>query len=328
MRLFFYTLFFFISLYSFAIDYSIIDKKVSNYPDYKSIDVLCFRISNDFIMDEEKTRAAFTWVALNIVYNNNYNVVYNNNMIAIYKSEYQRLRTINKREVKIVNHVFKSRKANCFGYAHLYRKLCEKLGVKSKVIYGVTKSNISDIDANKTHKDHAWNIVKVNNEWKLVDVTWAAGYQDTSTKKFIKKFNDFYFFTNPKALINHHFPVDPKWQLLAKPISKRAFFSTPIFYSDYFNANFRLSKTHGGTIYVSNEKKIITLFFDKIPKKNILHYKYQNDSSIKKLKIKKNREGQFFSKIKFSNKKKSHLVIFNNLKASIGLKVELKNHSI
>jgi uncharacterized protein (TIGR03000 family) len=38
---------------------------------------------------------------------------------------------------------------------------------------------------------HAWNAVKLDGEWHLVDATWGAG--GIKDKQFVKKFKDYYF---------------------------------------------------------------------------------------------------------------------------------------
>jgi len=53
--------------------------------------------------------------------------------------------------------------ANCEGYAKAFSLLAKKLGMESIVVTGTTDKG----------ENHAWNQVKVNNEWFNIDVTWA-----------------------------------------------------------------------------------------------------------------------------------------------------------
>jgi hypothetical protein len=43
----------------------------------------------------------------------------------------------------------------------------------------------------------------------------------------VRGFEPFYFFTPPEQFIYSHFPSDPRWQLLAEPLSRHAFEALP-----------------------------------------------------------------------------------------------------
>lgn len=49
----------------------------------------------------------------------------------------------------------------CSGYARLFMQLCNKYGLECVPVYGTGAGG-----------NHAWNKVKVNGEWKYMDVTW------------------------------------------------------------------------------------------------------------------------------------------------------------
>jgi hypothetical protein len=50
----------------------------------------------------------------------------------------------------------------CVGYAHAVQYLCDRIGINSMVVTGVTEAGQS----------HAWNIVDMDGEWYNYDVTW------------------------------------------------------------------------------------------------------------------------------------------------------------
>ena len=52
-------------------------------------------------------------------------------------------------------------KFQCSGYASLFRYLCEDYGLECVPVYGTGSG-----------QNHIWNKVKVNGEWKYIDVTW------------------------------------------------------------------------------------------------------------------------------------------------------------
>ena len=70
----------------------------------------------------------------------------------------------------------------CNGYAQLFQKFMEKMGIESYFVSGV---------APYTSSEHAWNLVKLDGQWYLVDVT----YDDTSKGK-----NYNYFLVGAKQL--------------------------------------------------------------------------------------------------------------------------------
>jgi hypothetical protein len=71
--------------------------------------------------------------------------------------------------------------------------------------------------------NHAWNVVKINNEWRFVECTWGAGHL-ADGGRFKRAYNEFYFLTDPDKFIVEHFPYmnedlrySEPWQLLSKP---------------------------------------------------------------------------------------------------------------
>lgn len=80
-----------------------------------------------------------------------------------------------------------------------------------------------------TEPDHAWNVVRIDGKLRFVECTWGAGFRGEDNT-FQKKFEPFWFFTEPKHFINAHFPwksdeegFSELWQLLDNPISLDTF---------------------------------------------------------------------------------------------------------
>ena len=71
--------------------------------------------------------------------------------------------------------------------------------------------------------NHAWNVVTLSGEWRLVDCTWDAGHIDG--KNFFKHEGESYFLSDPEVFVIDHLPcmkgndthTNEKWQLLTKP---------------------------------------------------------------------------------------------------------------
>ena len=119
--------------------------------------------------------------------------------------------------------VIEKEKAVCAGYAYLFLNMCESVGFDCNYVSGYTKVN-----GKLTSEDmglHAWNVVKINGKWKLVDVTWGSGFIRSGFhfKKFERKVNDHWFTTDPEEFVITHLPEDPMWQLLEQPVSLKVF---------------------------------------------------------------------------------------------------------
>ena len=91
--------------------------------------------------------------------------------------------------------------------------------------------------------DHAWNAVKIDGEWKLIDLAWAAGIVDSGTGRFKQVFNDAYFFTDPEKFFHNHFPENKKWLLVNK--SPAEFANQPFYYPTYIKSDYSISNDKG-----------------------------------------------------------------------------------
>jgi transglutaminase-like putative cysteine protease len=110
--------------------------------------------------------------------------------------------------------VLKSRRSVCEGYARLFEKLGKLAGLEVVKVRGYAKGagfNPGD-SFQKDSLAHAWNAVKIDSEWKLLDATWAAGAVNGG--KYEKRFNEFYYLTPPEQLAFSHFPREKEWTLL------------------------------------------------------------------------------------------------------------------
>lgn len=87
----------------------------------------------------------------------------------------------------------------CSGYADAFQKMCEACGLESRVISGATKLDGSG--------SHAWNMVKLDGEWYLVDTTWedpnatnSYGWGNLLNKWINRTVDDFpEHYTDPNA---------------------------------------------------------------------------------------------------------------------------------
>jgi len=118
--------------------------------------------------------------------------------------------------------VLKKRISVCQGYAILFEELGKNAGLEVMTIPGFAKGYSYIPGGNDNESNHAWNAVKIDGEWELVDATWGAGYIDESGK-YTRRLENHYFMTEPEELIYTHLPEDKKWQLMRNPISKSNF---------------------------------------------------------------------------------------------------------
>jgi hypothetical protein len=125
--------------------------------------------------------------------------------------------------------VFSTRKAVCGGYANLFMALGKSVGIDVAVIQGnirrdlASKNLISlNIRLSKTNNDltlHAWNAVKIERNWQLVDTTW----DDSNPDQNLSLYNSHYLMPPPDVMIVSHFPDQSDWQLLHHPMNRNNF---------------------------------------------------------------------------------------------------------
>lgn len=109
-----------------------------------------------------------------------------------------------------VQSVLERRKAVCAGYANVLAALGQAVGEEVVVISGKGTGP-------RGLESHAWNAVRIEGRWHLVDVTWNAGYVEGS--RFVKRYTTAWLLTPPELFAESHLPDDPSWQLLERPVS-------------------------------------------------------------------------------------------------------------
>lgn len=305
--------------------YKEIDNKIKKYPKFDSIETLAIRVNNDFENDTQKARAYYTWIAINIEYDIEayYSPFKEKTFSYIGSKDYNSQKK--RYHQKVLKKAFKDKKALCLGYSLLYKQLCELSNIECKIIRGVTKVNVYEINNIRNIKDHSWNAVFINNKWHLIDVTWSSGYENASTGRWSKKFNDLYFFTNPDIFITSHYPEKKEWQLLTDTITLKSFFSKPIFYNHYFENNLKINQNQNGNLYFSsiNKGNVLTIRFNNKSKKK-LRYTFSNENITKYVKLKKINNNNYIATIKHPKKHDSTLTLYLDNLPILGFKVVSK----
>lgn len=235
--------------------YNSVDSIADGYPkDISNADELVKLVNKDFSLPDEKARAVFRWVATNISYDvalaESMNYVSKNAFS--YKTEKEREIKDKKFKLDLVSSTMITKKTVCHGYAALMEYLYLKLGLESTIVFGNLKADPSQIGEMPDVINHAWNVVKIDNNWQFVDATLAAGFVSSKTNLFKFYFNDAYFFTNSERFFLNHYPTDEKWLLIPK--SKKYFAQLPVFYGSYFQFNYQLIKPETGICLTSNNE--------------------------------------------------------------------------
>jgi transglutaminase/protease-like cytokinesis protein 3 len=258
--------------------YEKVDSIVLKYPKkISSTTKIAKLISSDFSTDFDKIRAVYTWITNNIAYDlseyGKYKFNYSNKKELIDKQI--------KFEKKLSSRVISKRKAVCQGYSTLFKVICDKLNINSKVVSGSSKTLVRDI-GNRYYSDHSWNFVTIKNKDYLIDTTWGAGNYSNS---FEKKVNFFYFLTNPIFFIKQHYPDNYENTLLTEKIEKKDFLNGPLIY-DY---NFELINPLNGIIKKGEdnivrfkfltEKKISSISYN-IDRKNFILSEFENEDNL------------------------------------------------
>jgi transglutaminase/protease-like cytokinesis protein 3 len=208
-----------------SINFSAIDWRVENI-ESTSPDTLAKLLTEPYTTDLEKVRSIFRWITEHIEYNTlrfqPYRTIYHDDGIASEDDSLPGLRSLDERVARIV---LKRKQTVCAGYARLFKALCDFAGIKSEIITGYAKTNMSALKQFKCN--HNWNAVFIDSNWYLLDVTWASGYLSFSGTEFIKDYNDYYFLTPPKYFIEDHYPEDVRWTLLNNPPTISEFNNSP-----------------------------------------------------------------------------------------------------
>ncbi|MBX2917571.1 MAG: hypothetical protein KF856_20065 [Cyclobacteriaceae bacterium] len=193
-------------------DFGRADSVARLYPNHSlnSLPDLAIKLTHSLESDEEKFRAIFTWVCLNI--SSDYELYIKN------KKGRENCRT--KAELtawyssfgsEMFQKLLKDHTTICTGYAYLVRELALAVGIECVIVDGYGRTPGSKLK--KYFPNHNWNAVKLNGKWYLCDPTWASGKISSDTKQFIGIYNDLYFLMDPILFNRNHSPLESKWLL-------------------------------------------------------------------------------------------------------------------
>lgn len=166
--------------------------------------------------ETEMTRAIFRWIAENVTYDTD-----------AYRA--------GGASDESPESVLSTGRAVCGGFANLFQALADEAGIESVVITGFSKGYSFRTSGNLGPRArHAWNAVRIDGHWRLIDATWASGHFDESAQ-FVRSFHGHYFMTDPQEFVYDHFPDEPRWQLSESPLTREQYLALPLVSRTFFD---------------------------------------------------------------------------------------------
>lgn len=277
---------------SYGQKYNEVDRIVAKYPkNFSTIEQLADKIKIDFTSDYDRARAIYTWIALNIKYDYASFLNPPRSQGFSYSTEAEKRRKIQQLKDKLILKTFTSQKAVCEGFTALYQYLAELTGLKSEIIRGDSKTRLEDIGRKNTSSNHAWNIVLIDEKWRLLDVTWGQGYYDSGKGRMVNDFNAVYFDTNPDYFFAKHFPDSGSY--LGNKLSKEEFLNGPLLYNKTIERDYKIESPNSGIIEAKYGDKI-TIEIKNISKSDVVFYLNKKNQPVKIQNLKEKRGGLEF----------------------------------
>ena len=220
-------------------DFSQIDRlaKQLNYSG-TSVTELANLLAQNAQTESEKARIIYAWITQHITYD-----------VAAFLDA---VNNDNYPDVTVET-VLRDRTTICSGYSNLYYALAEAMNLESAIVIGYAKGATP---ASEKFQDinHAWNSVRIDGAWYLLDAAWGAG--SVRDNEFVPDYKPYYFATAPEEFINNHYPQDKGWQLLNNTYTRAEFDGLPSISSRFYNLGLKLVSHKNYQISTSNRLDI------------------------------------------------------------------------
>lgn len=222
------------------------------------------KITSPYNNQTEKIRAIYSWIGFNIEYDH-----------VLFKDKVMQRKLMAKKPAKRIKRTLKTKSAICIGYAELFQTLAHAVEIDCEVITGYSKAKYTDIGKNRK-PDHAWNVAKINGEWKLFDVTWGQNYLEYSGQ-----FGSYdpYFMSDPLKFNYNHYPIEKYWELNSFGITKDEFKLFPLVHQGFFKKGFQLSSESSKGIIDLKVETDFVIKFSQLEKPNYAHIKLGKEFS-------------------------------------------------
>ncbi len=268
-------------------------KKVSGSDPVK----LSKKITAPYSSEKEKIEAIYYWITHNIKYDFKMLEKFQRDAAKMKNKKYTK-EELEKHKRKLYEASLKSKKGICQNYASIFNALCTSANIESVYVRGVVKSD--PLRASAGFGPHAWNAVKVDGAWELLDATFGAGHRN-SKNRFEFSFSPGYLFANKQAFSMSHFPMDDQWQLLDQPIDKKRFAEMTFLGPAMFEYNIsklsplenKITKNEEGNIIITfqSDKKIKNLRCFSMRSKKPIPFDYNHVGNEGIITLKKPRNG-------------------------------------
>lgn len=314
--------FYFILFPVFAQEQNEIDDKISNYPSqFQSTEDLTLQIQQDFKSDMEKARAAFAWIAKNVSYNTK-EMGEVKKIRFSYTTEKELQEKKNQFRKDLAMQTLHKRKALCEGYSTLFQELCQQMNIECEIVPGTARRFVSEIGIKNLPSNHAWNAVKIEGKWRLVDVTWAAGSIDFDKMIFRKEFSPSYFDVAPKEFALNHFPDNKDWLFIDEPFGLEKFTSQPMGFASYLGKNLQIVSPSTGTLDVKKGKGI-AFEISNLPIQTQIAYHLKKEKYGQMIKPTRKKDTCYFSIYPVS-KGMDELILYFDNEPALGYKIIVK----
>jgi hypothetical protein len=182
--------------------------------------------------DLEKARLVYSWIATHIHYDDDgFNT--------------------GKYRVESADSILIRRRAVCDGFSSLFQELGLLMDLEVEKISGYAKGYGYKPGDKFSEIDHAWNAVKIDGTWKLIDVTWGSSVSETTDNGLLKstmRFDPYWFCVPPEAFIFSHLPENKDWQLTSNTITLEQYENLSFIGESFFRLGFDSKQVFEGAI--------------------------------------------------------------------------------
>ena len=200
-----------------------IDRHARNCPESMETDIstLANYLNQEAHNDLESARAIFIWLTENISYDD---YGYNTADYGDYSAE----------------SVLSEKVAVCAGFSNLYQAMGLEMGLEIENVSGYAKGYGFNQGQSFNTTNHAWNLIKIDNEWKVFDATWGTGNGSEINGKLVskKEFDDYWFNVDPYEAIFTHLPGKASQMHVSPAMNLRSFETLPYVHGSYFDIGF------------------------------------------------------------------------------------------
>lgn len=221
----------------------IIDKHVINTPveEEESPNRLGIYLTKPFTRSRDKAFAIYRWLTFNIDY------------------DVDGFFGRSSKKSCLAEDVLASKSSVCAGYANLFEAMGKAAGLEIHVISGYAKGYGYQPGQKIQGTNHAWNAIRIEDQWYLSDATWGAGYIGNDMM-FHREPSSYRFLMDPEYAIFDHLPEDNKWQFLDEPVTNETFADAAVMSGEMYSMGIELL-SHKKLLYAIDNDSIDMTFY-------------------------------------------------------------------